>query len=72
MKHHIAYKDQNGNDFDGFPWVLRGNESYEETVLEAERLVWEGFRDVYVFDVDTDDLPEDVTWDFVHAHGKLL
>ena len=65
MNYFIAYKDQNGKDFDGQPWIMPegGFEDIELAKLVANDFTNRGFINVTLFGCI--DIPEEIDWDFV-------
>lgn len=66
----IAYKDQDGNDFNGLPWIeeiVEGDQSL--TAARNRKSVYENvFTSIVIFECDENNIPEEITWDFVNEH----
>lgn len=45
----IAYKDQNGNDWKGLPWLVMYEKNLELVKQRAKDMINEGYKDVTVF-----------------------
>lgn len=69
MSYGIAYKDINGMDFHGFPWITGGLPTAEEAKTLKNEYISFGFKNViaFMFDKPEDEF-EDVTWDYVNKH----
>ena len=65
MNYLIAYKDENGKDFYGKPWLIPdgGTEDLSFAKMIKEDFLKRGFKDVKIFKCD--EIPEEVDWDFV-------
>lgn len=65
MNYLIAYKDENGKDFYGKPWLIPdgGTEDLSFAKMIKEDFLKRGFKDVKIFECD--EIPEEVDWDFV-------
>lgn len=68
MRYFIAYKDVNGKDFNGLPWVMpEGGFNNIQIAQNAKNDFIEcGFKDVTLFACD--ETPEEIDWDFVNAN----
>lgn len=67
----IAYRDSNGHDFDGLPWIIGMYDDVEEVKKEAERMRSEGYKDVVPFDCSPlmgGIIYENIGWKFVEEH----
>lgn len=69
MSYGIAYKDINGMDFHGSPWITGGLPTIEEAKAMEQEYISNGFKNViaFMFDKPEDEF-EDVTWDYVNKH----
>jgi len=65
MNYLIAYKDNEGKDFYGKPWLIPdgGTEDLSFAKMIKEDFLKRGFKDVKIFACD--EIPEEVDWDFV-------
>lgn len=45
----IAYKDQNGKDWKGLPWLVMYEKNLELVKQRAKKMINEGYKDVTVF-----------------------
>lgn len=65
MNYLIAYKDNNGKDFYGKPWLIPdgGTEDLSFAKMIKEDFLKRGFKDVKIFGCN--EIPEEVDWDFV-------
>jgi len=69
MEYGVAYKDINGMDFHGFPWITGGLPTAEEAKTLKNEYISSGFKNVIAFMFDKlEDEFEDVTWDYVNNH----
>lgn len=62
----LAYKDKNGNDCHGNPWLLKydsKDELYDDIIENNEDI-----GEYIVFSINSDKLPEVVTWEFANKH----
>lgn len=67
MIYNIAYKDKDGSDFNGLPWIIGGSEDIKHIKDIANEMQNRGYLNVIVFeDVFSDN--EEITWDFVNEH----
>ena len=68
----IAYKDQDGNDLNGLPWIEPVNTDEERIELPMALAVKKSFSDIFqtvvLFKADVENMPEEVTWEFVEQH----
>lgn len=69
MEYGVAYKDINGMDFHGFPWITGGLPTVEEAKAMEKDYISKGYKNViaFMFDKPKDEF-EDVTWDYVNKH----
>ena len=60
----LAYKDANGKDFNGFPWL----ENFENNINDLKLFLknCKHITNPIVFSCNEKDLPEVITWDFVN------
>jgi len=69
MNYYIAYKDNNGKDFNGQPWIIP-EDGYDDLNF-AKRitndLINRGFVDVTLFGCN-EPLDEEVDWQFVEEN----
>ena len=68
MKKHfmVAYKDANGKDFYGRPWLADFENDIDDLVLFLKN--FKCFTNPIIFSCNEKDLPEFITWDFVNEH----
>ena len=68
MNYLIAYKDNEGKDFYGKPWLIPdgGTEDLSFAKMIKEDFLKRGFKDVTIF--STNDIPEEVEWEFVEEN----
>lgn len=64
MRHLIAYKDLEGNDFCGYPWLIEGFVDLIEVIDKKTSLELEGYKDVFIFICDAN-TPEVISWEYV-------
>lgn len=68
----IAYKDKNGLDFHGLPWITGSYDTLEDVTTDAENMRSEGYVDVVPFDatplLEPNIVYEDISWTFVNQH----
>lgn len=65
----IAYKDENGKDFNGIPWLLDGIDNMQECIGEEQRLIGEGCRDVIPFKFASKRGAQDIyDWNYVQEN----
>ena len=65
MKYLIAYKDKDGNDYNGQPWIIPEN-GYDEkdfAKMVKNDMIRRGFKNVILFECKV--IPENIDWDFV-------
>ena len=62
----IAYRDEDGLDFNGLPWLQGCEESLDMAKSFAEELICKGCCDITIFKNYGD--IEEVTWDYVNEH----
>lgn len=66
----IAYRDKNGKDFNGFPWIKpiwEGDQSL--AAARNWKSVYENLlTSMVIFECDKYNEPEVFTWDFVNEH----
>ena len=69
MSYGIAYKDANGMDFHGLPWLTGGIPTIEEAKAMEQEYISIGFKNViaFMFDKPEDEI-EIVTLDYVDKH----
>lgn len=69
MNYGIAYKDINGMDFHGLPWITGGLPTAEEAKVMEKDYISKGYKNVIVFMFDKpEDGFEDVSWEYVKNH----
>lgn len=68
-RYYIAYKDEDGNDFNGLPWVKETSKDYIK--LFVTDMVESKYQKVIPFVVDGE-VPEIVDWDYVEQHKIAL
>lgn len=69
MNYYIAYKDNNGKDFNGQPWIIP-NGGFEELAfakLVASDFINRGFINVTLFGCN-EPLDEEIDWQFVEKN----
>lgn len=69
MNYYIAYKDNNGKDFNGQPWIIP-NGGFEELAfakLVANDFINRGFNNVTLFGCN-EPLDEEIDWQFVEEN----
>lgn len=68
MIYLLAYKDKNGNDCKGLPWLhlISRNTLRSGKIMEKE--FSKLYNSVVLFCCQDDELPEEVSWDFVNKH----
>ena len=67
----IAYRERNGYDFDGLPWIIGLYDDVEEVKKEADKMRSEGYKDVVPFDCTPlmgGIIYENIGWKFVEEH----
>lgn len=62
----LAYKDANGKDFYGRPWLANFENDINNLVLFLKNCKY--ITNPIIFSCDVKDLPEFITWDFVNEH----
>ena len=69
MNYGIAYKDINGMDFHGSPWITGGLLTVEAAKAMERDYISKGFKNViaFMFDKPEDEF-EDVSWEYVNNH----
>lgn len=69
MSYGIAYKNIDGMDFHGAPWITGGFPTIEEAKMAKNDFISCGFKNVitFMFDKPEDEI-ELVTWDYVNKH----
>jgi hypothetical protein len=72
-RYYIAYKDEDGNDFNGFPWIdpQCGTISMDKIKLMVSDMSNSGYQNVIPFVVDGE-IPEIVDWNYVEQHKIAL
>lgn len=70
MIYIIAYKDENGFDYQGLPWLTSLTDNKEDVIENAQRCIESGFKDVTIFSTDENTLErmENINWDFVNEN----
>ena len=65
MSYGIAYKDINGMDFHGLPWITGGLPTAEEAKIMEKDYISKGYKNViaFMFDKPEDEF-EDVPWEY--------
>lgn len=68
MTYFIAYKDVNGNDFGGLPWVIPegGFDDIKMAKNVKNDFIRRGFKDVKLFLTKTTDIFERFDWNFIN------
>ncbi len=67
MNYYIALKDKDGTDFKGQPWLIPLEEVKLDYVQKISNdLINRGYKDVTIF--NTDNIPEEVEWEFVEEN----
>ena len=64
MIYLIAYKEKNGYDFMGIPYILGDFNDFDECKENAQQLIRDGYCCVTVFECG-DPVPEEISWDYV-------
>ncbi|MBR4589159.1 MAG: hypothetical protein IKO36_00730 [Bacteroidaceae bacterium] len=65
--YNIAYKDKNGKDFNGLPWLDGIYYNMDALNTRVNELTNDGYIDVTPFSCK-DEFPETVSWDYVKSH----
>ena len=69
MEYGVAYKDINGMDFQGLPWITGGLPTAEEAKSIEKNYISIGYQNVIAFQFDKpEDWYEDVSWEYVNNH----
>jgi hypothetical protein len=65
MKYFVAYKDENGKDYNGQPWIIPedGYDDKDFAKMVKNDMIKRGFKNVILFECKN--VPENVDWDFV-------
>ena len=63
----IAYKEKDGNDFIGQPYILGDFNNFYECKENAQHLVRDWYCYVMVFECE-DTAPEEISWDYVKSN----
>ena len=65
MKYFIAYKDQNGEDDNGHPWIIPedGYDDQDFATLVSNDMIKRGFKNVILFECNN--IPGEADWEFV-------
>jgi len=68
MNYYIAYKDVNGKDFDGLPWVIPEGGFIDIKIAKNVKndFIRRGFKDVKLFSTKIIDMFEQFDWNFVN------
>lgn len=64
MIYLIAYKEKDGNDFMGQPYILGDFNNLDECKANAQKLIGDGYCYVTVFECE-ENVPEEISWDYV-------
>lgn len=67
----IAYSNQDGNDFNGIPWIFDDVSNKDECVLRASEMEIEGFKNIIPFQFDDKrkkNIEELFTWEYVRKN----
>lgn len=64
MIHLIAYKEKDGNDFMGQPYILGDFNNLDECKANAQQLIGDGYCYVTVFECE-ENAPEEISRDYV-------
>lgn len=67
----IAYTDELGFAFsDTEPWIHPSHPQYKKEILREQRFLLDKVKvtSTVIFKVDPDNVPEDITWDFVNKN----
>ena len=64
MIYLIAYKEKDGKDFMGQPYILGDFNNLNECKENAKQLVRDGYCCVTIFECEVP-APEEISWDFV-------
>ena len=69
MLHFIAYRDQTGRDFKGFPWFEITSDDLEWAKSRTKELALM-YKDVVLVECEDCEFErqENITWDFVYEH----
>jgi hypothetical protein len=66
----IAYKDKNGKDFNGIPWILDGFNNKEECMDKAKEMDQEGYNNIVLFQFEQRRKKnEEFDWDYVKKNS---
>ena len=65
----IAYRDKNGADFRGYPW-LRPTSDDREIAEQITKEFREEYKDTILFEISEEECDENeiISWDFVESH----
>ena len=68
MNYYIAYKDVNGKDFNGLPWITPegGFDDIKMAKNVKNDFIRRGFKNVKLFLVEMTDMFEQFDWNFVN------
>jgi len=68
MMYFIAYKNENGKDFNGLPWIMPegGFDDINLAINIKNDFIRRGFKDVKLFSTKNTDMFEQFDWDFVN------
>lgn len=66
----IAYKDQNGRDLNGVPWLYIDVLNKAECIFQAQKMAEQGYQDIIPFKINKlkEDITDYITWDIVKEH----
>lgn len=66
----VAYKDQNGMDLNGVPWLYIDVTNKAECILQAQKMVKQGYQDVIPFESNRrmEEITDYITWDTVKEY----
>lgn len=68
-RYYNAYRDKDGSDFHGDPWIDELSSKKKTTAMLSNIHLKElEYVDVRCFEVDEDNRPERITWDYVKEH----
>lgn len=63
----LAYKDKDGNGFGTIPFILDDFNNLAELTQKKKDMVRDGYKEVVCFRI-TDEMPEEITWEYVNEH----
>ena len=67
----IAYKNKDGRDLNGIPWIFDDINNKEECILKASEMISDGFKNVIPFEFSEErrkNIENVFEWEYVEEH----